>query len=60
MFVMHHGSAPELERMSTFVVQVLPSVLSGLIALFIPAAAFFDWRAGVAFLGVMTGLPNRS
>ena len=57
---MQHTSAPGLERMSAFVVEVLPSVLSGLIALFIPAAAFIDWRAGVAFLGLMAGPPDGS
>ena len=57
---MDHGGAPGLVRMSTFVLKVLPSVLSGLIALFIPAAAFIDWRAGVAFLGLMAGPPDGS
>ena len=57
---MYHGGAPGLGRMSTFVLEVLPSVLSGLIALLIPAAALFDWRAGVAFLGLMAGPLDRS
>jgi hypothetical protein len=57
---MHHGGAHGPERLSTLLLEVLPSVLSGLIALFIPAAALFDWRAGVAFLGLMAGPPDRS
>ena len=41
---MNQGGAPGLERVSSFVLQVLPAVLSGLIGLFILAAALFDWR----------------
>ena len=39
---MDQGGAPGLERVSSFVLQVLPAVLSGLIGLFILAAALFD------------------
>jgi hypothetical protein len=42
MFVMRCGSVPGLERVSSFVLQVLPWVLSGLIGLFILAAALFN------------------
>jgi L-lactate permease len=41
---MRHGGVTGLERVSSFVLQVLPAVLSGLIGLFILAAALFDWR----------------
>jgi hypothetical protein len=44
VFVMRHHSVAGLERVSSFVLRVLPAVLSGLIGLFILASTVFGWR----------------